>query len=281
MMTRTRELQAKADGLVPDLRVVGYHGRLGADQTPAKRAPVYADVENRLVDIVAVRPASTKKSVKGERTVLAKVMPRPIPEDVWTSTGTRIAHPWPARLDDVVVILGPRETHHASALAATFVKDEPAQVSAFLAWLATGEPRLERLRCEHIGDLVAWCCVPDEARALWQRLATLARDEVLRSARQVDQAELKKASFWLSRAAAGDEDMYLAAAGLRQASYPHWKALLDAGVRSGTELERAAKVDAAGQTLPKLELPKPVPVRPGLQRRAVDASFALLDQVAA
>ncbi|MFS8070773.1 MAG: hypothetical protein ACMG6S_30775, partial [Byssovorax sp.] len=250
-MMRTRELQAKADGQVPDLRVVGYHGRLGADQTPAKRAPVYADVENRLVDLIEARPASSKKGSKGARSVTVKVMPRPIPEEVWTSTGTRIESPWPARIGDVVVILGDRETHHARALAAMSVKDEPEHVSAFLEWLATDKPRSERLRCERIGDLVAWCCAPVEADALWQRLAVLAREEVLRCARQADDAALKKASFWLSRAAAKDDDMYLAAAGLKRASYRHWKALLDAGVRSGTDEERIAGVEAAFQTLPR------------------------------
>jgi hypothetical protein len=267
-------MQAKADGLIPDLRVVGYHGRLGADQTPAKRAPVYVDLENRLVDLgdpVEARPASAKKGSKG-RTVTVKVMPRAIPEEVWTSTGTRIEPPWPARLGDVMVILGTRETQHAGALAATSVKDEPERVSAFLTWLVTGKPRSEQLRCERLGELVAWCCAPEEAAALWQRLATLARKEMLQRAGQFDDVELKKASFWLSRAATGDEDMYLAAAGLKRASYPHWKALLDAGVRSGTESERLTGVDAAFQ-----RLPKPAPAKLRLQRRAIDKSFALLE----
>ena len=266
-MLRTRELQARADGQIPELRVVGYHGRLGADQTPAKRAPVYADATNRLVD-VDERPASAKKGSKGERTVIVKIMPRPIPEEVWMSTGTRIDPPWPARLGDVVVILGDRETRHARALAETSVKDEPEHVSAFLTWLATGKSRSEGLRCERIDDLVAWCCAPDEASALWQRLATLARAEVIRCARQADEAALKKASFWLSRAAAEDEDMYLAAAGLKRASYRHWKALLDAGVRSGTDAERVTLVEAAFQ-----KLPRPAPAKQRTQRRAIDASF--------
>lgn len=276
-MMQTREMQAKADGLVPDLRVVGYHGRLGADQTPAKRAPVYADVKNRLVDLgfpVEAPPASAKKANKG-RTVTVKILPRPIPEEVWTSTGTRIEPSWPARLKDVVVILGPRETQHASALAATFVKDEPEHVLAFFKWLVTGQPRSEPLRCERLGDLVAWCCAPEEASALWQRLAPLARKEVLQRAGQSDDAELKKASFWLSRAATGDEDMYLAAAGLKRASYRHWKALLDAGVRSGTDEERLARVEAAVQ-----KLPKPAPPRLMGQRRAINASFAHLEAAA-
>lgn len=270
-MARTTEQRAKVEGLIPGLRVVGYHGRLGTDQTPARRAPVHADAENRLADIIEARRASSKRSHKAERGVTVQIMSRPIPDDVWTSTGTRIG-PWPAQLGDVVVILGEREVRHASALTAQTVEGEPGRVPAFLRWLVTSERRCDQLQCERVGDLVAWYCGPEEASALWKRLAQLAREEVVRSARRGDDAELKKASFWLSRAAVGDPDIYLAAAGLRRASYRHWKALLDAGVQSVTEKERLAGVEKSLR-----ELPIPAAPRSRTQRRAIEASFTLME----
>jgi hypothetical protein len=277
-MGTTKVVQAGTDGQILDLRVVGYHGRLGADQTPARRGAVCVDAKDRLVEILEVRAAPLKKGASGGREVVIEVASRPPSEDAFARTGTRVG-PWPARLDHFVVILGEHERRYAGALGETVVASEPGRVRSFLAWFAGCEPQAGALACMRVGELCAWYCSADEAFALWQRLAPVAREEVLRAARQGDNDALRTASLWLSRAAFTDADMVLAVAGLRRTAYPYWKAFLDAGVRSGTEAERRASVDDAER-----ELPQAAPLRrsiaPGIidgQHKLIDKSFELLD----
>lgn len=197
---------------IPGLHVVGINGRLGANQTPSRRGEVLADVNNRLA-FVRVQPEGLS----------VEVMARPISEDVWSTTGTRIDPPWPARFGFTVVIVGERET-----LCAHRMVPQVAGVSDFLHWLGTGAERSDELCCARVDSLVAWYCSNEQAQGLFACMAEQARREVLERELAGDLPGLASASFWLQRAARDDSDLTLAIAGLRRANDPRWKMMRDA-----------------------------------------------------
>lgn len=234
MMGTTRVIQVGEDGALPDIQVVGFHGQVGADQTPARRGSVLADAEGRLVRILEVRPAGA-----GRREVLLEIDAEPLPAGELPGVGTRLA-PLPARLGDYVVVVGERERARRAELARRAGADEPQRVGPVVRWLGGNEARSEELGCERLGDTVAWYCTPDEAFALWRRIQAVAEEAFYRALEQ-DKHTLIAASYWLSRAKVTDQDIYLAAAGLRRAGSPHWQTMLRAGAR-----ERSAEDWEAG-----------------------------------
>lgn len=242
----TKTVTSSADGTIPGLRVVGYHGRLGSSQTPARRAPVYAADDGRPVRIRGSEPGPDEgyslKLEYGER---------PIPDDVWATTGTRIEPPWPATLAaPLMLILGERELRVVHELLRYDGHDpEQAGVTRFLRWVETETPRSDTLRCVRVGELLAWNCTRALADALCARVAIVARRQVMDAAHEHQRLELRRASFWLSRAKVRDEDVFLAAAGLRRAGFEQWEDLLHAGVQSGTTAQRLAAVDGAAAML--------------------------------
>jgi hypothetical protein len=260
--------RTQADGTISSLEVVGFHGRLGVDQTPARRAPVYADSKGHLVRILEASPYGTE----GKHTLRIEVGSKQISEQTWASTGTRVSPPWPAKLGDHVVIVGDREINLAAELVARINADTPKRVAAFLRWIITATDRSEELRCARVDGVVAWYTNADEIRGLYSQIAVSVRGEVVRCAQRGELRELASKSFWLSRAAVDDSDMFLAVAGLRHAGSPHWKMVLDAGVRTGSEKQRLEAVDEA---LLKL-LPKPSLARQRGARLAVTLSLAYL-----
>lgn len=235
-----RKLTARADGSIPDLRVVGFNGQLGANQTPARRGPVLADANNRLV---FVRESSPITDGGDGFIVTVEVTARPIPEDVWSTTGTRFNPAWPARQRNVVVIVGERETQRALGMAQQACSAEVAGVREFLRWLVRGEGHSDMLCCARVGDLTAWYCTPAQADGLWVCVAEQARADVKRYAQRGDLPRLASASFWLQRAALGDDDIALAIAGLRQAKEPRWEAMRDAGFYKKSRASLMEKMD--------------------------------------
>jgi hypothetical protein len=233
-----RKLTARADGSIPDLRVVGFNGRLGANQTPARRGPVLADANNRLALIRESSPAPDGFVLKAEVTA------RPIPDDVWNSTGTRFDPSWPAWLGNVVVIVGEREILRAPGMAQQASATSVVGVRDFLRWLALDVERSDELRCARVGELVAWYCTPEQARGLWVCVAEQARLEVKRCAQRGDLPGLATASFWLQRAALGDPDIALAIAGLRHAKDFRWEAMMDAGFYGASKVSLMETIDS-------------------------------------
>jgi hypothetical protein len=260
--------------MVSGLSVVGFHGRLGENQTPARRAPVLADAKGRLATIIE---ASPDDGARGFR-LTVEVAPRKIDAGIWSSTGTRIDPPWPTRLGNIVVIVGGREMQRARELAEIgegVPTDEPERVAAFARWLCTDTRRSDDLCCMRVDDLLAWYCTRDEARALWRRIAIVAKRDVIDAAMR-NPSMLERTSLWLSRAAVDDADMFLAVAGVRRAGYRHWQALLDAGVRSGSQASRMAAVDEAELRLPPTRSPSTnLPASPmsAFRRQAVQDSM--------
>jgi hypothetical protein len=232
-----RKLIARADGSIADLYVVGFNGRLRANQTPARRGPVLADANNRLVLVRESSPGPDGFKVKVEVTA------RPIPEDVWGATGTRFNPPWPARLGNVVVIVGERESLCAPGMAQQACATEVPGVRDFLRWLVMDVERSDELCCARVGELVGWYCTPEQARGLWVCVAAQARIDVNRCAQRGDLAGLATASFWLQRSALGDSDIALAIAGLRHAKEPRWEAMRDAGFYGASKASLMDAID--------------------------------------
>lgn len=231
-----RTMRAQADGIIPELRVVGFHGQLGIDQTPALRAPVFADM-GRLARVVEASPDGASGYL-----LTVDVASKPISEEVWSTTGTRIDPPWPAQLGDVVVIIGRRESEVIDALLADSAT--PPKVANFLRWIGTNIDRSDQLRCTRVGELVAWYTSVSAIKALRRLIADQVRTQVIDAARQGDMTRLMSKSFWLSRAAVEVDDLVLAVAGLRQAESPYWELVLDSGITTGTKNSRREQVDA-------------------------------------
>lgn len=198
------------------MQVIGFHGRLGADQTPARRAAIYAGPT--------------------------------IDEDVWLTTGTRVQPPWTAKSGTAhVLVIGEREELLVPALLTSAGLDTPPRVLAFLRWVVTGSERCDELCCARVEGLIAWCTSADEDRALCSLIAGVVRVRVVERLRQASPnlRELRQLSFWLSRAAVDDADMFLAVAGLREAGHPEWRAVLRAGVRAGDDETQLREVEEA------------------------------------
>lgn len=270
-----KQFHSAADGTIAGLRVVGIHGRFGDNQTPARATPVMADSQGRHVVIREANPA------KDQRYRLSvEVSRRKIDDDVWSTTGTRIEPPWRARLGNIVAVLGGRERPRARELAGLPGHEgESPEVIAFLNWLSTDAAYSEELCCARVEDLFTWYCTREQARSLWLRIAEIAKRDMWQAAVRNQPALLQRASLWLSRAAGDEADMFLAVAGARRAEYRHWKALLDAGVRSGSEAERLNAVDKAERFLPPLRssaLELPIPPMSRLSRHAVENSVVRL-----
>jgi hypothetical protein len=241
-MAPVRIVHGLADGLLPGVRVIGFHGDVGPDQTPARRGPVYADEAGRLLRLIDVKPAPSGYEVRMEADE------PPIGEGPLPGIGTRLAG-WPARLDSFVAIVGERERGAAERLKGSHRRGEPPRVQRFVEWIAGSERSSEELTCERLKDIVAWYCAPEEAYALWQRIQEIAEEELYHAVASGSFAAIKGASFWLSRAKVTDRDIYLAAAALKRAASPHWETLLRQGARDRTPDERRAGVNEAEKFL--------------------------------
>ena len=188
-MTSVRVIGTNAEGATPEIQVIGLHGRIGPNQTPARCAPVYADAKGHMVTLLDPNP-------RPGADLRVEVATRPIEPDVWATTGTRIDPPWDMTLGDLVVVVGEQEMHQAPALARCAGPSSPEQeqVSAFLAWLTTGVQRDEELRCARVDHLAVWYCTPQQAEALFSRIASVARQKLHDCAGRGDLRALKRAS---------------------------------------------------------------------------------------
>lgn len=277
MKKQNNLLRVGADGLLPGLCVIGHHGRLGQDQTPARRGAVLADAAGHIVDPRETRPARTRKGAPtGKREVALERIGRVGPDGELPGIGTRIG-PWPARLDHYVVLLGERELRCVDRIArAEAARSEPARVREVLRWLAGSEARSDQLTCERLGGLIAWYCSEDEAFALWTQIQPVAREDLFAVRRSGNQ-EIINAAYWLTRAAMSDADIYLAVAAMRGAGYSHWRTVLEGGVQRATEDQMQEGLGGAEDLLARTPLARTSGLDPVLreqQRRSIDASFA-------
>jgi hypothetical protein len=278
MMVRSKPLHATPDGQISGLQVIAYHGQVEPDQTPARRGPVHVDRQQRIVEIAEVRRVQAKAgSQRSGFAVSVEVASSSLVDGALPGIGTPIG-PWPAKLEHYVVLLGPEERRCLASPGKVPGTGGPERLRSFLQWIQGEAAPPGDLTCERRGDLVAWYCSPEEAFALWKCIQPAAREALVAAVRGRNAEEIRRISFWLSRAAVTDADIYLAVAGLQRVSYPHWKVVLDAGVRDGTEEQRAAGLEEAER-----QLSREVPSQTGMAstireraRRAVDCSFEIL-----
>lgn len=234
-----KTLRATREGTIDGVSVLGFHGRMHPKATPARRGPVFADGERHLLRIVEVR-----RDAEGAN-VVVETAGAPLPEaGELPGDGTRVSPPWSARLDHVVVVLGAAEIERADQLQPASALREPPAVQRFVEWLLRDGPPAGDLACQRLDGAAVWYCSKPEAHALFQRIHGLVVGELYRAAqllvdkRQGARVKLEEASWWLSRAALDDGDIYLAAAGLERAGSPAWLPMLRKGLREVRDEER-------------------------------------------
>ncbi|MEO5725620.1 MAG: hypothetical protein ABI134_31035 [Byssovorax sp.] len=234
-MTKKALIDVQADGLVPGLTVVGFHGAMAADETPAKLGPVYADAAGCLTRIVEVGPTRAtpihKMRVEAFEPPLSDREPLP-------GNGTRIG-PWSARLGNVVTAIGPDERHKVVELRRYASTHGTPSVQRFIAWFANHELRSEDLQCELQGEIALWYCTPDDGFALLKCVHHVVKDAFFAAVRSQSSADMEETAWWLSRAAVDDHDIYLAGAALRRMDSPAWELL----VREGLALTKQRAVE--------------------------------------
>lgn len=146
-----KTLKINEDGLVPELQIIGYAGRLGSNQAPAYCSHVIADRNNHRVWI--------QEQVGQELTV--EVWIRPTHPCDWGSTGTRIDPPWAFRCGFWTMILSDRE-------------------------IAICGDILSGVLHSRDGEITAWYCSPEKRAEIWACVAEQARKEVLSHTRPKD-----------------------------------------------------------------------------------------------
>ncbi|MFS8065575.1 MAG: hypothetical protein ACMG6S_04305 [Byssovorax sp.] len=244
-MTKKALIDVQADGLVPGLTVVGFHGAMAADETPAKLGPVYANAAGRLTRIVEVGPTRAtpihRMRIESFEPPLADGGPLP-------GNGTRIG-PWSARLGNVVMAIGPYEQRKVAELRRYASTHGTPPVERFIEWFANHELRSEDLQCERQNEIALWCCTAGDGFALLKCVHHVVKDAFFAAVRSQSSADMEETAWWLSRAAVDDHDIYLAGAALRRMDSPAWELL----VREGLHLPKKAQwkdgLEAAERTL--------------------------------
>lgn len=280
-MSEIKILRADLEGKLGGVQVIAVHGYLHPTESPARCGPVYADHAHSLLRFVEKRP------VQGGIDVVVEIAHPPLPEtgDL-PGHGTRIG-PWPARLDNHVVMLGPAELKHVDELKPPARGKEPPTVERFVRWLRTDRTKNDELQCEEVQGAALWYCSALESAAVFDRIHAVVQDELFRAARAAkagapgSRVLLENASWWLSRASRTDADIYRAAAGLRRAASNHWRLMLREGLRKPKEedwqvglqdADRLLDNPPAPETSAAGERPKLTSARDALRRQQTNAS---------
>lgn len=212
-MTTVRQIPVGAAGELPGLTVVGFHGHVDPAHTPARREAVLVDGERRLVCIERVDVVEAAGQLPPSVWVRAG---QPLDQDASLPGEATPLGPLPAHLGSVVVVLGAAERAAAARLVEVEDRHEVRGVGAFVRWLDERAPLSEELLAQRLGDMVVWYCRLEQAEALFERIRHVATEELVRAASLGDSPRLYSSSWWLSRAALDDADIYLAAAGLER-----------------------------------------------------------------
>jgi hypothetical protein len=219
-----RTLTATADGVISGVRVIAVHGHLHTDATPGRAAPVYADGHHRLVRIVEV-----ERAPEGFKVLVETASP-PLPETgELPGFATRIG-PWPARLDDHVVVVGSGEIAEAHRLLPRRERAEPPRVEAFVRWLRSGRERDDALQAMRAEGGATWYCTQAESFALFERIHRVVREELFDALRDGVAGLIEDRAFWLSRTAIADMDIWLAGAALKRVWSPDWEVVIREGL---------------------------------------------------
>jgi hypothetical protein len=212
-MSEIRVVAVRPGGEVPGIQVAGFNGEVDPLHTPALRAPVLVDDTGALVSLLPL-PMSRENEGEGQVRVRIERGARLEHSGDPSRHETRFA-PLTARLGYTVTILGEDERRAAPLLRDRVTGDEFPSVSAFMAWLARGCLPPVPTGAQQIERLVVWYSSEEEIHALWQHIQEEARRALFAATARGQAEEMVRMSWWLSRAAFTDEDLYLAAAGLK------------------------------------------------------------------
>jgi hypothetical protein len=236
----TSVLHINAEGFIQGLSVIGFHGYVEPDETPARLGPVYVDAQGCHARIAEV----------GLTQVRIESYPPPLPaEGPLPGDGTR-AGPWAARVGYTIIAIGPEEKRRGDALRRHAAR-ENGRVAGFLAWFVGSELRSSELCCERREDSVAlWYCAEREGFTLRDSIVRVAKAELVETIRQGSSFEaIEDVAWWLSRAAVAEADIFLAGASLRRAMSPHWEDMLRAILRLPRDRDLHADLAKAEETL--------------------------------
>jgi len=225
-MTNKAMLDVQADGLVPGLTVVGFHGAMAADETPAKLGQVYVNAAGCLTRIIELGPT---RATPIHQLRIEPFEPPLRNEEPLPGNGTRIG-PWSARLGNVIMAIGPDERRKVAELRRYASTHSTASVQHFLEWFAGISPRSDELLCERRDEISFWYCTADDGFALLTCVHHVVKDEFFAAVRSRSSTDLEEMAWWLSRAAVDDHDIYLAGAALRQMDSPAWEVLIREGL---------------------------------------------------
>jgi hypothetical protein len=216
-------ISAKPGDPLTGVWVIGFNGEVEPQDTPARRAPVLGDDQGALVRLVP--EASSERD--GAYRLRVETGTRVGAEEALPGHGTRLER-GPARLGHTLVLLGDAERRAASRMRDLLPETAPASVAEFIEWLVRGCPSPAPEGARDLGRLVAWYCSEVEAHALWLCIHEEAKRELFHAVADEHTQEMIAASWWLSRVAFTDEDLYLAAAGLKRAGSPYAENMLRA-----------------------------------------------------
>jgi hypothetical protein len=233
----TTQFKVNTDGSIEGLRVVGFHGTVLADETPARAEPIFADAADHLVAIERVEKDAAIVSVSEA----AYPERDPLPGDA-----TRLP-PRPAFRDRVCFVLGSMEREHVRKLERR-LDDDSLRVP--VRALTGGDVPSFATRIG--GTIVLYVQVADVVR-LRDAIRTTAREEATRPRIGAD---LARAAWWLMRTSRDETDRLIAAAALRRAGDRHWSRVAQRA-RPGVEpTELNKQIDAIERYyLPNAALP--------------------------
>jgi hypothetical protein len=250
-VSSAQRLEVPPDGTLSDLRVVGFHGRVDPEHTPARRAPIFADAQGRLVRI---------EREEGDPSVLLRRGKSSVEDSSLPGEATRFG-PFQAVLGRLVVIVGKDELRVAPRLARQLDRALFPNVDAFVGWINGHGTSPEGLAAQRIGAAIAWYCTAAEGQALFERIRRVATEEVIDAVTRGDQQRLYGASWWLSRSALDEADTFLAAAGLEKCDPGMADALIKATMRRQPREQIEAQLEHARRRLQALcadHAPRPV-----------------------
>jgi hypothetical protein len=276
-MGNVKVIRANNEGLIEGVRVIALHGHLHPTETPARYSPVYVDDANYHLRIVDIRTAP-----HGFDVVVETARP-PLPETgELPGHATRVG-PWQARLHWHAVVVGPSEIERAERMKPRSALGEPPTVERFVHSLLTGRDLSGKLDIQRVQGAAIWYCSKAESFALWKRIHGVVQDEFFEAAqlfldrRPGARTRLEEVSWWLSRAAIEDQDIYRAAAGLKRAGSSDWRIMLREGLRIKNEQGWEAGLKEAEQLLDRPPAPEHSAPKAGLKlahvRAAVRSKF--------
>ncbi|MFO0757532.1 MAG: hypothetical protein U0359_13635 [Byssovorax sp.] len=225
-MTKEKFLEILPDGKIAGLTVAGFHGRMAADETPARLAAVFLDASGSPTSIVEVGPTTWTPAGKAR----IESFPPAIAEgESLPGEGTRTRR-WSARSGNLFMALGPDERGRVGELRGYAQRHGTARVRRFVDWFGGSTPVDDTLQAERQGEIALWYCSEDDAFSLLDCVHRVVKDVFFRAWKGQSPEEIEDVAWWLSRAAVSDHDIYLSAAALRRVDSPAWELLLREGL---------------------------------------------------